>query len=96
MASINKPFRFALLAKDIQYTRRTHNITLVEMAAITNVPMSTCQRAEKGMISGLEMHTAIALCNFVNEPVQKYLTHENKNQNRKTTGKRSRLQSATR
>jgi hypothetical protein len=79
MAKTNKAFRFALLAKDIEEKRLSIGVTLAKMSTDTGVPLSTCQRAEKGMITAMEINTVIALCNFVQQPVQKYLTHENKN-----------------
>jgi transcriptional regulator with XRE-family HTH domain len=76
--AINKSFRYALLASDIKKKREEKGITLKQVAAKTKLPLATIHRAEQ-QGGGMMIETIISLCNWLNEPVQKYLTHGNGN-----------------
>lgn len=73
---INNPFDYRQFATDIIAKRNADNITLRDLQDKTGVPRSTLFRAESEF--EISMYFTGCLCNWLERPVQYYLTPKRK------------------
>ncbi len=84
---INNPFNYAKLSKDVNALRTKEGMSLREFGRVTEITLSSVYRIEAGE-TALDLHTVIQVCNWLNVPVQNYLTQTKRNAS-KNKGKNS-------
>lgn len=69
----NVPFNYKRFATCIWAKREKDNLTTQQVSDETGLPKSTINRAE-AIAKELSMNTIIAICNWLDKPVQFFLT----------------------
>lgn len=63
------------LSEDIYMKRQSEGVTIRELSELTELSIATIQRYEKCIFNkGIELNSLIHVCNWLDKPVQHYLT----------------------
>lgn len=76
----NGQFNYAALAHEMTSKRTGEGLSLRDLSAAVNVPVSSLSRASN-TASTLDMETIISICNWLDVPVQHFLTPDKKRKN---------------